>query len=168
MATILTAAVIYVLVEEYYFDTVPCTDIIGTYTTKEQASRAEKALQRKLDLSGQYHSARIIEMEVNNKITVPNHVKVYVGIDQSNLLAKPRLAGTVDKPIDLTFEPLKDNVHSYYNKGNFVLTIEADNKSVDEIVDEAFKKVEKNKGICPQWVLDSEDGHDPDHPQGNL
>lgn len=164
----MTKTIIYVLVEEWYEDNVPVTDVVSVYDDEKEAVRNQGLLQRKLDLSEPYHAAKLIIRNLNEKIEVPKFTRLTVQLSPENLLAKPHICGYSEVPIPLHFEPLKDNVFSCYHKGSFVLTVEAGDKPVDTIIDEAYRLVEAHKDVCPQWVIDSKDGHDSSHPQGEF
>jgi hypothetical protein len=166
MATISTT--VYVLVEEHYEDNVLVTDVVGAYTSEEDAERNRRLLQRKLDISEPYHGARIVIRDFDKEVEVPKYTRLAVSLDLNNRLGKPHICGHSNVEIPLHFEPLKDNVYSCFDKGSYVLTIGVADKSVDEIIDEAYRFVKAHKDVCPQWVFDSNDGHDASHPQGEF
>ena len=160
--------IVYVLVEEYYEDNILVTDVVSVYDDEKDATRNQGLLQRKLEISEPYHAAKLVIRNLNEKIEVPKFAKLAVSLDPNNMLGKPHICGYSTEPIELKFEPLKDNVFSVYDKGKFVLTIEAGDKPVDAIIDEAYNIVEAHKDVCPKWVLESEDGHDARYPQGQF
>ena len=166
MATISTT--VYTLVEEHYEDNILVTNVVGVYTGRQDAERNRRLLQRKLDVSEPYHGARLIKTELNKEVEVPKYTRLTVSLDLNNRLGKPHICGYSEVEIPLHFEPLKDNVFSCYDKGSFVLTVAVCDKSVNEIIDEAYRFVRAHKDVCPKWVLESADGHDSSHPQGEL
>jgi hypothetical protein len=160
--------IVYVLVDEHYEDNAPVANIVGVYDNEKDAARNQALLQRKLDISRPYHAAKIVIRNLNTEVEVPKYTKLVVDLDLSNRLGKPHICGASKVEIPLRFEPLKDNFYSAYDKGSFILTVAICDKSVDEIIDEAYRFVKAHMDVCPKWVLESDDGHDPSHPQGEF
>ena len=137
------------------------------FANKIKLVESEESSSKKIDFK---------KMKLLDKL----YFSIALGLDNQPIFDKKQLFGGLRlgpdhfngprKNHEIIFLPLKDN--SYYPsvkgwiQGNIDLKWD---RSIEYHYDLAKKKIEDNlKGLIPQWVLDSKDGHDENHPQGLL
>lgn len=163
---------IYIVVESCYTGECWEDEISGVFTNEEDANNVKSDLNILENILGGKRVFLVSEEEVTeSKVNVfPEKLRFYAPLKKNNNPGKVQLTvfhgEEAEDPIK--FVPLKDNDFFSDSKGYFhgVIDFMPEESHERHIERAEWLIYDKYDEIVPQWVLDSKDGHDKEHPQG--